>query len=67
MLEWICERHMSLKENTMSEETVCACPKCVCEVGESAIEVDGKAYCSDICASNHAQGEKECGHCACGK
>ncbi len=43
----------------------CACEPCVCIVStDTAVEQDGKYYCSDACADNHSNGEK-CGHKGC--
>lgn len=45
----------------------CACPKCKCAVDRSSIEKDGKLYCSQSCATGHADGSIDCGHdCKCG-
>ncbi len=48
----------------------CACPDCKCEVSPAtAVERNGKKYCSQTCADGHADGSIGCGHtgCACGK
>ncbi len=45
----------------------CACPDCVCVFdAKGGIEKDGKLYCSDVCASDHADGSEGCGHEGCG-
>ncbi|WP_342594267.1 metallothionein [Salinicola lusitanus] len=50
----------------MSQST-CACSKCDCKVTDQSIESQGKLYCSQSCASGHADGSKDCGHdCKCG-
>ncbi len=44
----------------------CACEQCLCIVApESAVEKDGKYYCSDACANGHPNGAG-CGHSGCG-
>jgi hypothetical protein len=44
----------------------CACSDCLCIVDLSdAVMKDGKAYCSNACASGHAEGVG-CGHAGCG-
>ncbi|MCB8888670.1 metallothionein [Vreelandella malpeensis] len=45
----------------------CACPKCNCAVNEQSIEKNGQRFCSNACATGHADGSKDCGHdCHCG-
>jgi hypothetical protein len=58
---------------TMTNEKVaCACPNCICTVDiASAIVVDGKYYCCEVCANGHKDGSKGCvctphNQCACG-
>ncbi|MGJ3246421.1 MAG: metallothionein [Elainellaceae cyanobacterium] len=44
----------------------CACEPCLCIVDiDSAIQKDGKYYCSEACANNHQAGAG-CGHAGCG-
>jgi hypothetical protein len=48
--------------------TKCACESCKCEVStDSALQKDGKYYCSETCANGHPDGTG-CGHpgCNCG-
>ncbi|MGK7889297.1 MAG: metallothionein [Leptolyngbyaceae cyanobacterium] len=44
----------------------CACPSCICIIDlASAVQKDGKNYCSDACADGHQHGSG-CGHKGCG-
>jgi metallothionein len=44
----------------------CACNACLCIVNLSdALTKDGKAYCSEACATGHVSGDS-CGQSACG-
>jgi metallothionein len=44
----------------------CACNACLCIVNLSdALTKDGKAYCSEACATGHVNGDS-CGQSACG-
>jgi metallothionein len=44
----------------------CACDSCLCVVDlSSALQKDGKPYCSEACANGHAGGTG-CGHAGCG-
>jgi metallothionein len=44
----------------------CACESCLCIVDlSSALQKDGKPYCSEACANGHADGTG-CGHTGCG-
>ncbi|MEQ9672007.1 metallothionein [Coleofasciculus sp. G2-EDA-02] len=52
---------------TTATQTQCACDSCECMVSnDSAVQKDGKYYCSDACANGHPNGAG-CGHsgCAC--
>jgi len=53
--------------NTQTESTTCACSDCECKVEEGhRVVSDGKEFCSDACATGHANGEGCCdGHCHC--
>ncbi|MGB3517813.1 MAG: metallothionein [Elainellaceae cyanobacterium] len=43
----------------------CACESCLCVVDlSSAIQKDGKPYCSEACANGHPSGSG-CGHTGC--
>lgn len=45
----------------------CACEPCLCIVDTAtAVEKDGKYYCSNACASGHADAGSGCGHPGCG-
>ncbi|BCX12688.1 MAG: metallothionein [Thermosynechococcus sp.] len=45
----------------------CACPHCLCIVSLSdAIMVDGKPYCSEVCANGTCKESNGCGHTGCG-
>ncbi|WP_071778054.1 metallothionein [Synechococcus sp. WH 8016] len=45
---------------------ICACDPCACAVSvESAVEKDGKVYCSQPCADGHAGSEECCNSCDC--
>ena len=47
-----------------SLNTECACADCNC-MADDAFGKDGKAYCSNSCATGHIDG-KGCGHgCGC--
>lgn len=44
----------------------CACEPCLCTVDPSkAIQKDGQYYCSEACATGHAEGTQGCGHTGC--
>ena len=44
----------------------CACESCLCVVDiGSAIDKDGKHYCSDACANGHSDGSTGCAHSGC--
>lgn len=44
----------------------CACESCLCIVDLStALEKDGKYYCSEACSTGHQSGVG-CGHSGCG-
>ncbi|MGD1901607.1 MAG: metallothionein [Geitlerinemataceae cyanobacterium] len=48
-------------------QAACACAPCVCTVDPaSAIQKNGKSYCSDACANNHPEGESSCSQSSCG-
>ncbi|MEQ8963536.1 metallothionein [Coleofasciculus sp.] len=50
---------------TTATQTQCACDSCVCMVStDSAVQKDGKYYCSDACANGHPNGAG-CGHSGC--
>lgn len=45
----------------------CACEQCLCIVDtSSAVEKEGKYYCSQACAEGHQDGQKGCAHSGCG-
>ena len=47
------------------EMVKCACADCVCIVNPSkAVQADGRAFCSDNCASHHEQAAG-CDHAGC--
>ncbi|WP_343526211.1 metallothionein [Sphingomonas sp.] len=47
------------------EQVKCACADCVCIVPVgSAIEAEGRSFCSDSCAQHHAGGTG-CDHAGC--
>ncbi|WP_071932325.1 metallothionein [Picosynechococcus sp. PCC 8807] len=44
----------------------CACESCLCIVDlNSAIQKEGKSYCSQACADGHPAGSEGCGHEGC--
>ncbi|MAF41557.1 MAG: metallothionein [Cyanobium sp. ARS6] len=44
----------------------CACEPCGCTVSpQTAVEKDGKLFCSQPCADGHAGGEQCCTSCEC--
>ncbi|MGK7909999.1 MAG: metallothionein [Synechococcus sp.] len=44
----------------------CACEPCLCIVDvSSAVQKDGQYYCSDACASHHADKSTGCAHSGC--
>ncbi|QNI58681.1 metallothionein/ family 14 [Synechococcus sp. BIOS-U3-1] len=44
----------------------CACEPCDCTVTpNSAVEKDGKVFCSQPCADGHAGGDQCCNSCEC--
>lgn len=45
----------------MSRQTW-ACLKCDCKVTDRSVEADGKLYCCDAYANDHADESKDCGH-----
>ncbi|NJN32849.1 MAG: hypothetical protein HC824_22400 [Synechococcales cyanobacterium RM1_1_8] len=51
------------------QTTTCACPKCNCQVNLSrGLQKNGQYYCSEACASGHAN-NASCGgggSCGCG-
>ena len=50
---------------TTATQTQCACESCECMVNtDSAVQKDGKYYCSDACANGHPNGTG-CGHAGC--
>ena len=45
----------------------CACESCLCIVDiSSAIQKENHYYCSDACATGHAEGTATCAHSSCG-
>jgi hypothetical protein len=57
------------RKPTMTVTTItqmkCACPSCLCIVNISdAVAKDGKYFCSDTCATGHAEGIG-CSHHGC--
>ncbi|ABI45975.1 Keratin, ultra high-sulfur matrix protein B [Synechococcus sp. CC9311] len=45
---------------------VCACDPCSCAVSvESAVQKDGKVYCSQPCADGHSGSDECCKSCDC--
>lgn len=51
---------------TTETKVKCACEPCGCVVSPAtAVEKDGKYYCSDACANGHPDGAG-CGHSGCG-
>ncbi|NEP80903.1 MAG: metallothionein [Okeania sp. SIO3B3] len=47
-------------------EMKCACEPCICVVStETAVQKDGKYYCSEACANSHTDGSSGCGHQGC--
>jgi hypothetical protein len=51
---------------TTAVEVKCACEPCVCVVNpETAVQKDGKYYCSEACANGHTDGSSGCGHKGC--
>ena len=45
---------------------LCACDPCGCSVNpETAVEKEGKIYCSQPCADGHAGEEQCCSSCNC--
>ena len=50
---------------TQVKQMKCACPSCLCIVDLSdAIMKEGKYYCCDSCANQHADGSA-CSHSGC--
>ena len=44
----------------------CACEPCLCVVDISqAVQKDGQYFCSEGCASGHAENTTGCGHTGC--
>lgn len=52
---------------TPKSNSSCACPDCKCEVTPGHhVAKDGKDFCSEACASGHANGDGCCNHtCSC--
>ena len=49
-----------------AERVKCACNDCVCEMPvNQSIEHNGRHYCSDACAQQHASGATGCDHAGC--
>ncbi|MCY1426893.1 Prokaryotic metallothionein [compost metagenome] len=49
-------------------EAHCACPGCICSLGDEAVYRDDKGYCCQACADQHPKGEHHCSDptCQCG-
>ncbi len=60
------ERNHQLARSMPITTQPCACEPCNCEVDpQSAIEKDGKMYCSAPCADGHAGNDACCTSCDC--